>query len=360
MYLAGVQYVPISGKISDAFLWGLLDKWAQFNVHPHPSNLCVSRKRQCECVTVAIDKNIEVIPSGICFFHLFPALTEGSWKGPRFLPRFSGLQRHGAAHWCWVVPQGSPGRFDARTRLDVTKVRWSSWSSLKRVAFWSVFFSHVSCNSEAQLLNILAISKFCSLIHGQVAIHVILCGHLQGQLPHPGHWCCSSQEWHAQWQHGAALGMGTDCDVQFFKVHEGSVSFHWGIWFNIFHLLSSYFIVSKYKIQYWWYMSFWKILSDISINQISEDPHQVLLSALNLDASQKEALAEYNHNQQMIESFDGEKHGWVPETPETDDPSRYTTCWDMDAESMLNIHRRYKILGWGWISQHVHGELLRG
>jgi len=35
---------------------------------------------------------------------------------------------------------------------------------------------------------------------------------------------------------------------------------------------------------------------------------QVLLSALNLDASQKEALAEYNHNQQMIETLASKFH----------------------------------------------------
>ena len=51
------------------------------------------------------------------------------------------------------------------------------------------------------------------------------------------------------------------------------------------------------------------ILEDLIRHQILEDltitrpSCQVLLSALNLDASQKEALAEYNHNQQMIEPF---------------------------------------------------------
>ena len=63
----------------------------------------------------------------------FPASlsTEGSWKGPRFHPKllwrfgFPGLQRHGATHRCWVVPQGSPGRLNALGCWEMMVIPWT-------------------------------------------------------------------------------------------------------------------------------------------------------------------------------------------------------------------------------------------
>ena len=131
----GVHCITTSGKSCDGLLLGLPDEWAiqcamrmehQFEgIWSHPSNLCVSRKRQCECVTVCYWNILNSFETSKKWDMLFPAslFTEAYWKGPRFHPffhlcfAFPGLQRHGTTYRCWVVPQGSPGR-DRMQRTD--------------------------------------------------------------------------------------------------------------------------------------------------------------------------------------------------------------------------------------------------
>ena len=149
-----------------------------------------------------------------------------------------------------------------------------------------------------------------SLIHGQ------------GQLPHPGHWCCSSQEWHAQWQHGAALGMGTNCQwcpvlqslrrlfFIVFRFNEALILSYFidYIYIYIFHFGRSYQTSSDFGRSHQTSPSYHQTQLMFLLGTGWTRARQVLLSALNLDASQKEALAEYNHNQQMIETFASKFH----------------------------------------------------
>lgn len=162
----GVHCITTSGKSCDGLLLGLPDEWAiqcamrmehQFEgIWSHPSNLCVSRKRQCECVTVCYWNILNSFETSKKWDMLFPAslFTEAYWKGPRFhpstfvvrIPRTSTAWHH--------IPVLSCSARLTRSRPDATDGRCcetifpgKAW----HFETWS--FSYFSCNSEA-LLNI--------------------------------------------------------------------------------------------------------------------------------------------------------------------------------------------------------------
>ena len=135
----GVHCITTSGKSCDGLVLCLPDEWAiqcaMRTEHEFEGIWYTSiqpmrfHERQCECVTVCYWNILNSFETSKKWDMLFPAslFTEVYWTGPRFHPStfvalaFPGLQRHGTTYRCWVVPQGSPGRFDARTH---------GWSSL--------------------------------------------------------------------------------------------------------------------------------------------------------------------------------------------------------------------------------------
>ena len=163
----GVHCITTSGKSCDGLLLGLPDEWAiqcamrmehQFEgIWSHPSNLCVSRKRQCECVTVCYWNILNSFETSKKWDMLFPAslFTEAYWKGLRFHPSTFVALRIPRTSTAWHhIPVLSCSARLTRSRPDATDGRCcetifpgKAW----HFETWS--FSYFSCNSEA-LLNI--------------------------------------------------------------------------------------------------------------------------------------------------------------------------------------------------------------
>lgn len=238
----GVHCITTSGKSCDRLLLGLPDEWAiqcamrtehQFEGIWYTSIQPMRfHERQCECVTVCYWNILNSFETSKKWDMLFPAslFTEVYWKGPRFHPffhlcfAFPGLQRHGTTYRCWVVPQGSPGRFDA----------------LESVAFWHLEF--FTCFMQLRILrspaeypgdcgdfNILLMLNQCwicrSLIH-KANFHTLVID----AAPRKNGTHNDNTVQHLEREL-------TVNDVQLFKVYEGCFSFQWGSYFIFFHWL---------------------------------------------------------------------------------------------------------------------------